>query len=195
MVPELEVIGARRIAVGSLTLVLILTAYVLLGPTAGAKLSLVLAFAVSVMNIVFSERTAGEVSAVDLSFLLVAGFAASAHGAASLSEEIAFALLRMTLLGAAVSGLAWLYEQWRGASGLGHSDIVLIAILAAFMPLAVAIYAVAFAITLTITVIAALHLYRGEPTTGQSQLPIASSLSVLYFCVWVAYRLNAEGNL
>ena len=105
------------------------------------------------------------------------------------------AVLRMALLGSAVGALAWAYQRLRGSAGVSATDIVLVAILGAFLPLAVAIYAVAISIVLTVAVMVVLQLFRKDTLALQDQVPIASTLSVFYFCVWVAYRLMADAPL
>lgn len=158
----------------------------------GPQLAHMLAFGAAVLNIVAAERSSGTLSGLDLGLLFASGFIASAYGAPSFLTEVVFATLRMTLLGGAVTSFAWAYSRWRSAPSLDLSDILLIAILGAFLPLAVAIYAVAFAVTLTIAAIAALHLVHDEKAGLSDQVPIASTLSVLYFCVWVAYRFKSD---
>lgn len=156
---------------------------------------LALAFAAAVTNIAIREQATGTITAADLALLFATGFAASAHAAPSLQVEFLYALMRMALLGMSVSALAWFYKQWRGTMPLSQADILLIAVLGAFLPFAIAVYAIAFSITMTVAVIAAMHLLGGEQTGLRQQLPIASTLSALYFCIWVAYRLKPDVTL
>jgi hypothetical protein len=153
------------------------------------------AFGAAILNIVISEQTAGAPTAADLAFLFITGFAASSFGVESIAGEFLQAALRMALLGSAVGALAWAYQRLRGSAGVSTTDILLVAIFGAFLPLAVAIYAVAIAITLAIAVMVALQLFRKDAFALQDHVPIASTLSVFYFCVWVAYRLHADAPL
>lgn len=152
----------------------------------------VCAFGAAILNIVISEQTAGAPTIADLAFLFITGFAASSFGSESVVSEFLQAVLRMALLGSAVGALAWTYQRLRGSAGVSATDILLVAILGAFLPLAVAIYAVAISITLTIAVMVALQLFRKDTIALQDHVPIASALSVFYFCVWVAYRLKVD---
>lgn len=182
-----------RLGLVALSVAAVLGAY-LIAPAAGAapQVLLALAFGIAVSNIAISEQSTGAITAVDLALLFVTGFAASAYAAPSVPEEFLYALSRMALLGFSVAALAWFYQKWRGTMAINPGDILLIAVLGAFLPFAVAVYAVAFAITLTIAAIAALHLVRGEQASLNRQLPIASTLSVLYFGIWIAYRLKTD---
>lgn len=182
-----------RLGLVAVSVVAVLGTY-LIAPAAGAvpHLLLAVAFGIAVSNIAISEQSTGAITAADLALLFVTGFAASAYAAPSVPEEFLYALSRMALLGLSVAALAWFYQQWRGTMAISPGDILLIAVLGAFLPFAVAVYAVAFAVTLTIAAIAALHLVRGEQTSLNRQLPIASTLSVLYFGIWIAYRLKTD---
>ncbi|MDO9383087.1 MAG: hypothetical protein Q7T86_09530 [Hyphomicrobiaceae bacterium] len=150
------------------------------------------AFGAAILNIVISEQRDGAPSYADLGFLFVTGLTASSFGSDSILTEFALAILRMGILGLAVWALAWVYQRLRGPVGLSATDILLVAILSAFLPLAVAIYTVAVAITLTVGVIVALQLFRKQNIGLQDRMPIASGFSVFYFCAWVAYSLKAD---
>lgn len=153
-------------------------------------LLLALAFAGAVLNIIVNEQLTGTVSDLDLGLLLVTGFAATVFGTPSISQEALHATVRMLVLGSAVGAFAWLYWRMRGIAGLSLSDVKLVAVLGAFLPLAVGIYTIAFAITLTIAVLSALHLWRGDQPSLQSRLPIASLLTGAFYLVWAVYRLS-----
>ena len=152
----------------------------------------VCAFGAAILNIVISEQNTGAATVTDLALLFITGFAASSFGVESIAGEFLQAVLRMALLGSAVGALAWTYQRLRGSTGVSVTDIVLVAILGAFLPLAVAIYAVAISIALTVAVMVAVQLFRRDTLALQAQVPIASTLSVFYFCVWVTYRLMAD---
>lgn len=157
-----------------------------------AHVLVICAFGAAILNIVISEQTAGAPTVADLAFLFITGFAASSFGLESVVSEFLQAVLRMALLGSAIGALGWTYQRLRGSAGVSATDILLVAILGAFLPLAVAIYAVAISITLTIAVMVALQLFRKDTIALQDHVPIASALSVFYFCVWVAYRLKVD---
>jgi hypothetical protein len=155
----------------------------------------VCAFGAAILNIVISEQKAGAPTVPDLALVFITGFAASSFGVESVAGEFLQAVLRMALLASAVGALAWTYQRLRGSAGVSATDIVLVAILGAFLPLAVAIYALAISIVLAIAMMAALQLFRKDTLALQDQVPIASTLSVCYFCVWAAYRLVADAPL
>ena len=152
----------------------------------------VCAFGAAILNIVISEQTSGAPTVADLVLLFITGFAASSFGVESVVSEFLQAVLRMALLGTAVGALAWTYRQIRGSAGVSATDILLVAIFGAFLPLAVAIYAVAISAALTTAVLVALQLFRKHTANLQDHVPIASTLSVFYFCLWVAYRVKTD---
>lgn len=187
----------QEMRVGYLTVIFgivsALFAYTIHPETPVAQVFLGLAFAGAVLNLIVSDQSTQTVSDLDIFILLITGFAATAIGAPSVSEEAFYAALRMAFLSVGVGGAAWLYYRVNRVSGVNLYDVKTIAALGAVLPLALTVYTVAFAICLTVTAMAIGHLWRGEMPRSPARVPVASIAAGLVFVVWIVYRFQTGG--
>lgn len=150
---------------------------------------LYLSFGGAILNVVGQSRASRSVSNLDLALVAITAFLAVAYNATSLQTELAHAVARMLIVGGTVLGSAWTYQKLRGTPGMSATDVKLVAVLSAALPLGLAVYTIAFACSTAVIVAAAHKLLSNEPAPSTRQIPVTGTLAATFFVFWLAYQI------
>lgn len=176
-------VGGTAVAVGLMLLAA--------RPAFWPELFLYLSFGGALLNVIGQDRSGRQVSNVDLLLVAMTAFIAIAADAPSIKDEAVRALCRVIILAGSVGALAWAYSQVRGQIGMSATDVKLIGALAIAMPLALSVYAIAFACSAAVIYAAARQL-RSENGTlmADRHIPVTGIIAGMFYLAWLGYRLS-----